>query len=93
MAREDERDDAAINLGNFEGDEVIQALFTIAMDELFRSEMTKGSCGESLASIWIRTGKIDFELLSQLEGTALNEAIGLIKESRMDWYLEFLELS
>ena len=76
-----------------EGDEVVQALITIATDESFNSELIKGSCGESLASIWIRTGEIDFELLSQLEGTALNEAIGLIRESRADWYYDFLALS
>ncbi|CAM4196542.1 hypothetical protein [Paenibacillus tarimensis] len=89
MAREDERDDAAIDLGNFEGDEVIQALCTVATDVSSCSEMVKGSCGESLALIWIRTGEINFKLLSQLEGTALDEAIGLIKERRTDWYLEF----
>ena len=92
-AREDERDDAAIDLGYFEGHEVVQALFTVAMDASFQSEMVKGSCGESLASVWVRTGEIDFGLLSQLEGTAFNEAVAIIKEKRKDWYSEYLALN
>lgn len=85
-ARDDERDDAAMDLVDFDGNEVVQALFMVATDRSFQSEMVKGSCGESLASIWIRTGKIDFELLSRLEGTAKTEAMGLIKVNRTDWY-------
>lgn len=81
-AREHERDDAAMDLADFDGDDVVQALFTVATDKTYRSEIVKASCGESLASIWVRTGRFDLALLHQLEGVALQEAIGLIKVSR-----------
>lgn len=90
-AREHERDDAAMELADFDGDDVVQALFIVATDQSFHSEMVKGSCGESLASIWVRTGTIDFALLSQLKGTARQEAIGLIKGNRKDWYCKFAD--
>lgn len=63
-AREDERDDAAMDLADFDGNDVVQTLYTVATDQSLQSEMIKGSCGESLASIWIRTGTIDFEMLN-----------------------------
>lgn len=89
-AREDERDDAAMDLADFDGYDVVEALYTVAADQSLQSEMIKGSCGESLASIWIRTGTIDFELLSRLEGTAKTEALWSIKVNRSDWYNTFV---
>lgn len=84
-AREDERDDAAIELADFSDGDVIQALFLVATDKSCPSDMVKGSGGESLASIWIRTGKVDMTLLHQLDGSARQEAMGLIKALRPQW--------
>jgi hypothetical protein len=92
-AREDERDDAAIDLANFDGEDVVQALFAVATDPSSQSEMIKGSCGESLASIWVRTGEIDISLLGRLDGTAKTEALGLIKINRTDWHDAFVNQS
>lgn len=92
-AREDERDDAAIDLAAFDDNDVIEALFAAATDQELQSEMIKGSCGESLASIWIRKRTVDFELLSRLEGTARTEALWSIKVSRSDWYDDFVSHS
>jgi hypothetical protein len=75
-ASEDERDDAAMDLADFNDGDVIQTLFLVATDESCPSDMVKGSCGESLASIWIRTGKVDVTLLHQLDGSARQEAMG-----------------
>lgn len=86
-AREDERDDAAMDLADFDGDDVVHALFTVATDESYPSDMVKGSCGESLALIWVRTGNINLTLLKQLDGTAFQEAIGLIKANHPEWAL------
>lgn len=84
-AGEDERDDAAMDLADFDGNDVVQALFAVATDKTYRSDMVKGSCGESLATIWIRTRKVDLTILHQLEGIALQEAVGLIKGNRPEW--------
>lgn len=50
-ARIDERDDAAIDLGEFEGEEVERGLLAVAHDSM-TDDIVRGSCGESLGLIW-----------------------------------------
>jgi hypothetical protein len=88
-----EKDDAVINLGNnFEDEETINLLIKVSNSMEF-NEMIAASCGESLGQIWLRKGRINFEKLSRLKGSALNEALSLIKAQRIDWYEEYIEMT
>ncbi|KAA0542432.1 hypothetical protein FZW96_21345 [Bacillus sp. BGMRC 2118] len=81
-------DDCAIDLSNFPEEDVIVALLKVA-NNLTDEEMIRSSCGESIASIWIKIDKIDFEALNSLEEPAFSEALGLIKNNKPQWYLGY----
>ncbi|WP_379157948.1 hypothetical protein [Paenibacillus sp. sgz5001063] len=85
-ASEAERDDAAMDLGKFDGEDVIRILVQVASDPS-TEEMVCSSCGESLADIFMRRGIIDNDLLKKLRPEAFSEAIGLIKFKHPDWNL------
>lgn len=82
-----ERDDAAMDLSDFNDTLVINALFKIAVDSSVDTTV-RASCGESLAIIWLNKGNIDLDKLSKLEGEAWGEAIELIQKERNDWIKE-----
>jgi hypothetical protein len=82
------RDDCAIDLSNFPEVDVIAALIKVA-NNLNDVEMIRASCGESLASIWLKNDKIDFEALKSLEEPAFSEAIGLIRDNKPHWCLAY----
>ncbi|MFD0680353.1 MULTISPECIES: hypothetical protein [unclassified Paenibacillus] len=88
-ASEADRDDCAIYLADFDDEETIQALFNAAND-FNVSDMIRGSCGESLAEIWLRKQQIDFNLLLLLKGTALTEVLNLIKKDKLEWYERYM---
>jgi len=71
-AREDERDDAAIDLGKSDDDRAVEALLRFASDP-DSEEMVAGSCGESLAGIAIRRGLSVRSWLSGLQPLARRE--------------------
>ena len=77
-AREDARDDAAIDLWKFDSAEVEDALFTVATDSR-ECDSVSGSAGESLAEIWIRRRSIPDGALAKLAPVAQREAVGLLK--------------
>lgn len=90
-SREDEVDDAVMDLAKFDDDFVIEILLRVANDPTF-DEMIRASAGESLADIWIRRNEIDYKQLTSLTGAALNEALAMIKSKRSDWYTHFGKL-
>jgi hypothetical protein len=90
-ASEAVKDDCAIDLAAYDDTEVIEVLFKFA-NELSNEWIVRGSCGESLAGIWIRNEEINFDLLIQLKDTALAEALALIKHHRLDWYESYNQL-
>lgn len=49
-AREDERDDAAMDLGSYPTKEALEALFKVAIDTT-ENDIILDSCGESLGEI------------------------------------------
>ncbi len=79
-----ERDDAAIDLGQFDVTEALDALLTIALNPQ-EDELVLSSCGESIALIWLRTGKFDSHKLAQLADPAQVEARALIKSQQPTW--------
>ena len=73
------RDDAATDLGFIPDDERVEAaLLTIATDQAI-DDMIRGSCGESLAQIWLTTLNIDCSKVNRLDGIAFEEAMSWIE--------------
>ncbi|WP_220685671.1 hypothetical protein [Paenibacillus lautus] len=71
-----ERDDAIIDLAEFNNNEVIEALFNIAKNDQV-NRILQASAGEVLTEFWIRNLKIDYKKLTKFTNSALNEALGL----------------
>jgi hypothetical protein len=84
-ARVDERDDAAIDLREYEGRHVESVLLRVASDSSV-DEAIRGSCGESLAEIWLRTRSKLPKELSQLSGIGHHEASAWLRQSRPEWF-------
>ncbi|UKS29655.1 hypothetical protein LOZ80_12265 [Paenibacillus sp. HWE-109] len=84
-ANEAEKDDCAMDLADFDGNEVIEALSKFAND-IDNECIVRASCGASLAEIWIRKQEVNFNFLLQLKDVALTEALALIKHHRPEWY-------
>ena len=76
-AREDERDDAAMDLEFFSGPEVESALAETIRNEGFSSVLAQ-TAAESLAGIWAREGRIDQGLFDELKGQARYEVLGIL---------------
>lgn len=78
-ASDAEKDDAVIELGeNFQDDETVEFLINVS-NESNCDEMIAGSCGESIGQIWLATQTINYDILSQLKGISLQEALSIIK--------------
>jgi hypothetical protein len=80
-ARLDERDDAAMDLANYDETEAEEALFYVATDPR-EDGLIQGSAGESLAEIWLRRGDETFPRLEELTAEARVEAVELIRARR-----------
>jgi hypothetical protein len=61
-SRDDEIDDAVMDLSRFDDDEVIQILMKVSNDASF-DHMIRASAGESLADICLRRSIIDYTQL------------------------------
>jgi len=72
-AREDERDDAAMDLEAFDGKEVESALVLVASDPS-ESAIVASSAGESLGVIWARKRHLPVGVMAQLRLDARLEA-------------------
>jgi hypothetical protein len=83
-ARADERDDAAIDLGEFDGADVQEALHQVGSDPT-EDPTVVSSCGESLATIWLRIDQFHPAALHNLTPEARREAEALIRAQRPDW--------
>lgn len=86
-ARVDERDDAAMDLGESSEPEALNALMAVATS-VEESEVLQASAGESVAMIWLRSGLFRRELLDRLTPVARSEAEALIRRERPLWLAE-----
>jgi hypothetical protein len=84
-ARIDERDDAAIDLGDSDDPLALRALLETARDSTDHW-MVLGSCGESIAEIVTRTGVFDQAWLEGLAGPALGELRGALRLERPELF-------
>lgn len=79
-----DRDDAAIDLSEYDSDEAIAGIYNCAVDKS-ENETVLSSCGESLAIIWLRLGRFDIEKISRLTPAATKEVSALFRKERPEW--------
>ena len=79
-----ERDDAAIDLGNFDSEEALDALLSVARDKE-DDDSIMDVCGESIAQIWVRRNQIDIEAYKNLHPYAQHEAKMYIEMNKPEW--------
>lgn len=83
-AREDERDDAAMDLGKFDDAKALDTLLKIACDPDENATILD-SCGESIAKILIRRKNHRQDIVDQLAPIARRAANAFIKEVMPEW--------
>lgn len=81
-AREDERDDAAMDLGRFNDERAFQALLKIATNAN-ENEIILDSCGESIAEILIMRKEFRTEVIETLAPIARETAKAFIREHQL----------
>jgi hypothetical protein len=91
FAREDERDDAAIDLGDSDAPEALAALIQAGSDPGV-PDTVQASCGESIADIWIRRGNYDYSIWQKLCSPTRNELINTVAKQRPEWLTDEEEL-
>jgi hypothetical protein len=82
-ARIDERDDAAMYLGRSNDDAALSALLNVASDP-GEDELVLASSGESLAQIFVRSGRLAPAWLVELTPVALHEVIPWVIRAHPD---------
>jgi hypothetical protein len=83
-----DRDDAAMDLFEYDNDFVLNALIRIAENKN-EDSIILNSCGESIASIWVRRNTFDKSTYERLSKEAQDGVYYVIKSDRPDW-LNFL---
>jgi hypothetical protein len=85
-ARIDERDDAAIDLRKYDEEIALESLLQIAIDP--NEELTlMETCGESIAEIWVRNNRFNFDVYNKMHPQAQLEAKGYIKIRKPEWLI------
>ena len=77
------RDDAAIDLGGSDDPLAVEALLRAGGDPAM-DEALRGSAGESLGEIAVRTGQFDPSWTARLTRIAQHEFLGLVRAERPD---------
>ena len=80
----DVRDDYAGYLIEYDEPEVEEALFHVASNPIEEDDIAE-SCGEVLAEIWCRKGKLRIDVLRKLKPAALIEALAIIQVRKSEW--------
>ncbi len=83
-ARIDERDDAAMDLGDFDDDRALNALIAYATNENNEDFMME-ACGESIARVLVHRDQFDINILNKLHPQAYHEAKSYIKGHKPQW--------
>lgn len=78
-----DRDEAALQLWEFDGARARAALTEIALDNA--DEQLADTAAQSLSEIWCRTGQPDWEVFRRLRGAARKIARHIILLRRPDW--------
>jgi len=79
-----DRHDAALDLSEYNEDQVVAALLTVACNP--NEEQTIiATCGESLGLIWIQRKQLDLNSLYRLTDAAKSEALAVINHYQPTW--------
>ncbi len=79
-----ERDDAAMDLADYDGLDVQRALMACACNA-DEEPLLQASAGQALAEIWVRTGVFLADRLALLAPPARAEAEAVIRKERPSW--------
>jgi len=84
-AREDEVDDAAIDLGDFDDDNALDALIFAANQPHISEWYILQNIGESIFDIWDKRNSFSSEIYNSLNGSAKDGLYRSICASRPEW--------
>ena len=88
-ARIDEKDDAAMDLGEYDDDKALKALIKAAQDPETDEYCVLDSCGESIASIWVRRNFFSKEIFNSLRKLAKVAIFQTIVDIKPEWIKEY----
>jgi hypothetical protein len=83
-AREDEKDDAAMDLGKYDDDRALVALSQVGSNPN-EDAMVQDSCGESIAEILVTRGRYNKDMIDKLTPVAKDAAYSYIKATKPEW--------
>ena len=78
------RDDCAMDLADYDGEDVLQALYECASDPN-EDNIIQSSCGESLAEIMVRTSTLSKKYFHKLSDFSKAEFEGYIRHYKPEW--------
>lgn len=78
------RGDAAMDLAAYDEPEAERALAEVGSDPATDQDLA-GTCGESLAGIWLRQDHFDAEVLGRLTEPARRTAVATLEAERPEW--------
>ena len=79
-----DRDDAAMDLFEYDDDFALDSLIKVAKNKN-EDSIILNSCGESIASIWIKRNEFDKNSYKSLSKEAQNGVFYVIKNDKPDW--------
>ena len=83
-----DRDDAAMELANFDDDQTLNALLVLGRNKN-EDELILNSCGESLGSIWVNRNFFDKQAYESLSGTSRYGAFYVISSRKSEWISKY----
>jgi len=87
-AREDEKDDAAMDLGDYNDNRALHALLKIASN-FNETDIVLQSAGESIGRIWVKQNQFDIEEYKKLHPDAQSEIYAVIQVNKPEWVETF----
>jgi hypothetical protein len=82
------KDDAALDLGEFDNDDVLNACIQAACNPN-EDEGVVDLCGENIGRIWIKRNIFDLNLFKTLPPWARNGIMVSIRNAKSDWIKEY----
>lgn len=83
-ARIDERDDAAMDLGEYDDNRGLEALLSVVLDPN-EEPIIMDVCGESIAWIWVKRNYFDYDLYNKMNTIAKGAVYNYIAVTKPEW--------
>jgi hypothetical protein len=84
-AREDERHDAAMDIGKYDDDRALNALLQLASNPN-EDDLILDACGESIAQILVKRNYFRKDMINSLAPTARELAEAYLKTRKPEWF-------